>query len=614
MVTNTPYQYLILILPFLLFSSCGDRIKTVKVSKQDQEDESIKLALWQYKDEGELPEGWVVKESNEVELIQRITSSESTHPYLVYTSNNNGEALKTSWQYKDLHVKMQFALGTGSRIAVQIYDDYELLLSHDNPETVSGTLMRMDSIVHTPYNRNHRKSVVWQSFSIDAQVDTGKNILQINEIYLNQNLIHHDLSLPLNTENGTEWHLSWIPLGGPLVIRNVEYLTPELQEQQQNMAPVFIDNLSYAYYEGEGWEKLPDFSQLNVIESGDTELFNINNLRQRNQFYGIVFTGNLKMSADAELKIWLASDDGSKLWINDSLLIDHDGTHGAEEKLGQIQLEKGSYPFELQYFQGSGGSALQLFYQINDQERKPLHNVVEERTRFDPDPAYILTAEYEPFLQRGFVGYPQYLGQASDNKFTHTISVGNPSGVHYNYDMASGSLLQIWRGDFINVQTMWHNRGPDQTAVPLAEVINPSFSTNWQLLSGKRKPWPDTLANPSHFKFQFYELNEKGAPSFHYQWKDANVVDAVNPTENGLQRTIEISNPPANLWFAISRGKDIIPIEKNLYSVADPGYFLKIKEIKGMNTLLRDNGNQKELLASSGFFDVEASVTYEIIF
>jgi hypothetical protein len=455
---------------------------------------------------------------------------------------------------------------------------------------------------------------VWQTVSIKATVDFQNKRVQLKDIYLNQNLIHQDINLPVNHKQ--QWSVQLVPVYGEFAVADVSYLTPELKKQNNKSQPVAVTNMSYQYYENNGadWQELPDFTQLQVLNEGYAEFFNINAIRQRNQQYAIVFNGSLQLAEEGNLKIWLASDDGSKLWLNDELLIAHDGTHGPSEKSAEIILPAGSHPFKLQYFQGTGGSALQLFYQMNEQERKALNSIIDERSQFYPDPAYTLVPGSEVYLQRGFVGYPQFLNDATRKKFTHTISVGHPEGVHYNYDLASGSLLQVWRGDFVNVQTMWKNRGAEQTAVPLAETIEPGPAYNWQFLGGKRNLWPDSLLTADEYHFSHYEIDENNYPVFKYRWKNAEVIDKITPSERGLRRMITINRPPAGLWFSLARGSDIYESEKGTYLVHEPGYLLKISGIDCLDLLLRTGDGQKELVASAGMFDLESSIDYEIIF
>jgi len=56
------------------------------------------------------------------------------------------------------------------------------------------------------------------------------------------------------------------------------------------------------------------------------------------------------------------SDDGSRLFIGDQLVVDNEGLHGPTEVMGQIILEKGFHPIRADFFQASGGEEFMVYY------------------------------------------------------------------------------------------------------------------------------------------------------------------------------------------------------------------------------------------------------------
>ncbi|NNK89489.1 MAG: DUF1080 domain-containing protein [Saprospiraceae bacterium] len=78
--------------------------------------------------------------------------------------------------------------------------------------------------------------------------------------------------------------------------------------------------------------------------------------------FGIVANGyiNIEKEGDFEFRLW--SDDGSKLYLHDQLVIDHDGLHGTSMKQASMKLSKGLHPFKIEYFQGRGGKMLSWNY------------------------------------------------------------------------------------------------------------------------------------------------------------------------------------------------------------------------------------------------------------
>ena len=53
---------------------------------------------------------------------------------------------------------------------------------------------------------------------------------------------------------------------------------------------------------------------------------------------GAVIEGFVKVPQTGTWTIGTVSDDGSKLWIGDQLVVDNDGLHGDREKKGTIDL------------------------------------------------------------------------------------------------------------------------------------------------------------------------------------------------------------------------------------------------------------------------------------
>ncbi|OLT53316.1 PA14 domain-containing protein [Cellulosimicrobium sp. CUA-896] len=69
---------------------------------------------------------------------------------------------------------------------------------------------------------------------------------------------------------------------------------------------------------------------------------------------------NLAVPTDGEYTFRLTSDDGSRLSIDDQLVVDHDGLHGAEPKEGTTTLTAGTHALFVEFFEAGGGQELHL--------------------------------------------------------------------------------------------------------------------------------------------------------------------------------------------------------------------------------------------------------------
>jgi S1-C subfamily serine protease len=118
--------------------------------------------------------------------------------------------------------------------------------------------------------------------------------------------------------------------------------------------------LRYSLFEG-SFSELPDFSKLVPIRSSTTDILDIGGLTSdRPENFAMAFTGFLKVESDGLYRVVLISDDGSKLYLNDSLFIDHDGNHPALPSGRMVRLQAGLLPIRLEYFQGNGAKTLHL--------------------------------------------------------------------------------------------------------------------------------------------------------------------------------------------------------------------------------------------------------------
>jgi len=118
--------------------------------------------------------------------------------------------------------------------------------------------------------------------------------------------------------------------------------------------------LEYAFYEGD-WDRLPDFASLLPQRQGT-----ITSVafwpRTREEHFGFVFWGYLWISTTGVYTFSTNSDDGSRLYIADSLVVDNDGLHGMQEAMGAVALSAGYHPVRITFFEKTGGDGLKVFY------------------------------------------------------------------------------------------------------------------------------------------------------------------------------------------------------------------------------------------------------------
>ena len=118
--------------------------------------------------------------------------------------------------------------------------------------------------------------------------------------------------------------------------------------------------LSLRCYEG-AWEKLPDFAALSPVLGLEGQAVGLPK-QVRDEDIGLAFTGWLVAPRDGMYRLYLSSDDGSRLWLDGQLAIDADGLHGATEHVADVPLAAGPHRLRLDFFQHLGGRGLDLLW------------------------------------------------------------------------------------------------------------------------------------------------------------------------------------------------------------------------------------------------------------
>jgi len=116
--------------------------------------------------------------------------------------------------------------------------------------------------------------------------------------------------------------------------------------------------LRYEYFEGE-ITSLKDFNLLITKNSGTINLLTLPAEASADHF-GLIMEGFIDIPVTGVYRFNIISDDGSRLYIDNELVVDNDSLHAREAVEGVAALEKGYHRFQVLYFESTGEEFLEV--------------------------------------------------------------------------------------------------------------------------------------------------------------------------------------------------------------------------------------------------------------
>jgi len=80
----------------------------------------------------------------------------------------------------------------------------------------------------------------------------------------------------------------------------------------------------------------------------------------------------VNIPVDGLYEFGISSDDGSLLWVSDSLMVNNDGVHGGGLVYGLVALRAGLHPLKVHMFQAKGDRELSVVVKGPSTEEQPL--------------------------------------------------------------------------------------------------------------------------------------------------------------------------------------------------------------------------------------------------
>ena len=545
--------------------------------------------------------------------------SEPGHGVLINSPSPESNAnLFTAWTHGDMDLELQFMMPQGSNSGIYLQGRYEIQLldSWGKPSVtfgdVGGVYQRWDEEAQRgfegrpPRLNASRAPGLWQTLKIAFKAPvfdaSGQKTRQarFERVELNGRVVQENVTISGPTRAAAYQDEAAVgPLmiqgdHGPVAFRNIRYKVYESDV-------VTVSQLEFREF-GEQFDAWPEDSQLTApLVAGQAEGFSGHDISVGAPA-AIAYTGQIHVPRDGLYRFglildWITGDPhfrdrrigGAQLHVNSELLLEHH--KNAPYVHADAQLDAGTHPFTFTVFKSTGGRRLNFGLSVEGPDT-PMQWLRELESQAPHAPPIHVQPTREPVILRGFVKH-------HDTKRTHAVSVGDPSGLHYSLDLATGALLHVWRGPFTDVTQMWHNRGHNQLAEPRGAAL--TLSGKGFLLSGDNVS--DSLT------FAGYRLDSTGRPSFLYLLGNVLIADRVEPSANGsyLSRTLTLEGEPQDILRIRAAENDlIVPMDEGRYSVGGWAWYIEAAH----NATIQPDST---LILSVEFSNGHAEVSYDIV-
>jgi hypothetical protein len=452
--------------------------------------------------------------------------------------------LTFGFSHGDIHLMFDFMMPKKGNSGIYLQGRYEVQLADSwgkkkiNFGDCGGIYERWDDARgksnegydgYAPMQNASKAPGLWQSMEIDFQAPrfdaNGKKVQNavFKKVILNGILIHENIEV-LGVTRGAVSQQE--VASAPILVQgdHTQVAFKNLRYETYDKPSVRMGPVTYNYYTGKFTE--PVIGSAKIVESGKLEKLTYKVIKAKND-YLIHYAADLEVP-EADSYEFQSYWTGSGVVKIDGIELNQ-GAHWYSEKVSaNVNLTAGKHRLEVIQVKDFpwGPQALGLFVKRLGSHPVALHD---RTSLLDPEAVGMIEvkANAEPVFQRSFAFH-------QGKKKMYVIQVGDPSGMHYSYDIKQGALLQMWRGPFLNATQMWENRGEPQTSEPLGVTV--TLDGQFPLVLDHQ-----AQADSTELVYKGFRLKD-GRPIFMYHWPAANlqVEDYLRPNAagTGLQRTL----------------------------------------------------------------------------
>lgn len=609
---------LFLIFIFCLATSCSEEKKEVPTTKKKTTKKNLlnPFTLLDLKDLSAFkPAGanWKIVGDVVVDRNKKKTiSSEAGTGILLNTNDQKwNKNLLSAFDHKDIELELDVMMPVNSNSGIYFQSRYEVQLFDSwnvkklRTKDMGAIYERWDKNApkgkqgyegHPPRINASKAPGLWQHLKVifhaprfDSNGNKTKNAF-FEEVWLNGVLIHQNVEVTGPTRSLFEDEKPKAPLliqgdHGPVAFKNIKYRLFEGKRIR------FTDLVRKEYPAQESTENL---AKLNALKEEKTDSFSLIDVASQKAKKIVSYSGVMNISETGDYLFEIRPGKGTvELHI--------DGQKPYQLKTTQVyrkktfKLKKGKTAFQLIYNHTKPRvrwlNNFGFFIEANKMQRFTIQDGVDKNVdKFDPLKGIIIEPENKIRTQRSFVTHN---GIAR----THCISVGSPNGTHYSYDLATGSLLKVWNGSFLNTTHMWLTRGLKQLGEPIGFNIEMHGDLEFAALENQNSIWPSPLPENKGIKQLGYEFSKEGIPTFSYKIGNSTISNTflTNKHKREVQKVIQINSDTA-LWHKLANGEDIKALPNHTYIINNESYYIDFTGNQNFKPVIRTNNGKQELL------------------
>ncbi len=570
------------ILPWLAFATFASAQDTLPLTD---------LSFWK----AATATNWQVAGNASAALTQKdvMTAAKGTGVLINLPDEKNRANLVSAREYGDVDVAFDFMMAHHSNSGFYLQGRYEVQLMDSwgvqnpaygdcggvyarrrwNPkeEMFDGSAPRLNACLAPGLWQRMEISFQAPRFDAAGKKTTNARLLKV---MLNGVTIHENLELTGPTGGPiAEQEVATGPFmiqgdHGPVAFRN--FKINDRQGQPVMASAPFDYQVIYGEFRAE-----KDFAGKKADLKGQTDKLSWEVAKRENAF-AVLFTGNIKVPKAGKHRITLQNGGRSSLKVNGKELLADAWTWYTDGRSVDVELPMGTTSLALTTYKIENWMTpfLGLWVEGPGSRATALHRESATLAAVPRDP--ILMNAEQPRVFRSFMDIAPPRGEKK--RVVHAVQVGDPSHLHYTYDLDNGAVAQIWKGDFLNVAPMWDDRG-DGSSRPRGSILGFDDASVVVSKAELFNLKPSEFAPVEHFRPQGYDLDKEGRPTFRYKIDDMEVEDQMRVTDQKyFTRSLTFQNVPANTAYVcrLAVGSTIEKSDDNTYAVDGRRYYLQL--------------------------------------